>query len=63
MHMFIYVYKYLKCERQRDMANFFLVVCGDRTRGDGHKLEHRKFQKKCPLFAITVVKGGALDTL
>ena len=37
------VSKYLKCGRQRDMANIFSVVCGDRTRGNGHKLEHRKF--------------------
>ena len=26
------VYKYLKCGRQRDMANPFSVVCGDRTK-------------------------------
>ena len=39
----INVYKYLKCGRQRDIANLFSVVCEDRTRGDGHKMEHRKF--------------------
>ena len=35
--------KYLKCGRQRDMANLFSAVCGVRARGNGHKLEHRKF--------------------
>jgi len=29
----INVYKYLKCGSQRDMANLFLVICGDKTRG------------------------------
>ena len=39
----INVYKYLKCGSQRGMAKLFSAVCGDRTRGNGHKLEHRKF--------------------
>ena len=34
----IKVYKYLRCERQSDEATRFLVVCGDRTRQNGHKL-------------------------
>ena len=39
----INVYKYLKRGRQRDLANLFSVVCRDRTRGNGHKMEPRKF--------------------
>ena len=50
----INVYKYLKCGRQRDMANLFSVVCGDRTRGNGHKLEHRSMQNK--FFLVKVME-------
>ena len=40
----INAYKYLRCGRQRDKARFFSVVHGNRTRGSGHKLKHRKFR-------------------
>ena len=26
------------------MANFFSLVCGDRTKGNGHKMEPRQFR-------------------
>jgi len=38
----MFTYKCLKCGSQRDTANFFSVISGDRTRENIHKLEHRK---------------------
>ena len=40
----IQVYKYLWCEGQSGEAGLFSVVSGDRTRGNGRKLRHRKFR-------------------
>ena len=40
----INIYKYLRGGGQTDVANLFSMVCGDRTRGNGCKIEHRKFR-------------------
>ena len=40
----IHVYKDLRCGSHRGEAGLFSVVRGDRTRGNGMKVQHRKFR-------------------
>ena len=58
----INVYKYLKGGSQRDVANLFSVVCGDRTRGNGHELEHRKFHTNVSNNFFVVKGNGSTAT-
>ena len=51
----INVYKYLRCKGARPV---FSAVCGDRTRGNGHKLKHWKFSTNVPknFFIVRVLE-------
>ena len=48
------MYKYLMGENEEKGARLFSVVLTDRTRGNGHKLKHTKFNLKTRIHFFTV---------
>jgi len=52
----INTYKYLKVGYQEDRARVFSVVPSDRTRGNVHRLKHRKFCLKMTKKFLRVTK-------
>ena len=51
--------KYLMGRIEVNEARLFLVVCSDGRRGNGHKLEHRKFHTNVTknFFTVRVTEG------
>ena len=50
------MYRNILTGRQRDTTNLFGVVCVDRTKGNGHKCEHRKFSTTMQKNFFTVME-------
>lgn len=48
----INTHKYLRGRNEDEGVRLFAVLPPDRTRGNGHKLEHMKFHKKIPVGVV-----------